>query len=77
MPIDTSPDLKKWEEFLYKLENPTGEVNIGLVGKYVELKDAYKSINESFVHASAANEYKVNVKLIHSEHINKRMLIKN
>ncbi|MCF8369173.1 MAG: CTP synthase [Bacteroidales bacterium] len=71
MPTDTSPDLKRWEEFLYKLENPGGEVNIGLVGKYVELKDAYKSINESFVHASAANEYKVNVKLIHSEFLTK------
>ena len=70
MPTDTSPDLKKWEEFLYKLNNPLGTVEIGLVGKYVELKDAYKSINESFVHASAANEYKVNVKLIHSEFIN-------
>ena len=72
MPLDNQPDLKKWEEFLYKLKNPSDEVTIGLVGKYVELKDAYKSINESFVHASAANECKVNVKLIHSEHINKK-----
>ncbi len=72
MPLDNSPDLQKWEEFLYKLKNPSDEVTIGLVGKYVELKDAYKSINESFVHASAANECKVNVKLIHSEHINKK-----
>jgi CTP synthase len=70
MPIDTIPDLQKWEEFLYKLDNPTDEVTIGLIGKYVELKDAYKSINESFVHASAENECKVIVKLIHSEHIN-------
>jgi CTP synthase len=70
MPIDTSPDLQKWEEFLYKLNNPTDEVTIGIIGKYVELKDAYKSINESFVHASAENECKVVVKLIHSEYIN-------
>jgi CTP synthase len=70
MPIDTSPDLQKWEEFLYKLNNPTDEVTIGLIGKYVELKDAYKSINESFVHASAENECKVVLKLIHSEYIN-------
>ncbi|MCD4736132.1 MAG: CTP synthase [Bacteroidales bacterium] len=69
MPIDNEPDLKKWKEFLYKLDNPVDEVTIGLVGKYVELKDAYKSINESFVHASATNECKVNVKLIHSEKI--------
>lgn len=70
MPIETSPDLQKWEEFLYKLNHPTREVTIGLIGKYVELKDAYKSINESFVHASAENECKVSLKLIHSEHIN-------
>ena len=69
MPIDSSPDLKKWEEFLYKLENPKSEVTIGLVGKYVELNDAYKSINESFVHAGAVNECKVNVKTIQSEYI--------
>lgn len=72
MPMDTSPDLKKWEEFLFKLKNPSDEVNIGLVGKYVELKDAYKSINEAIVHASAMNECKVNVRLIHSEYINKK-----
>ena len=70
MPIDSTPDLKKWEEFLYKLNHPKGEVNIGLVGKYVELNDAYKSINESFIHASAENELKVNIKKIHSESIN-------
>jgi CTP synthase len=76
MPIETAPDLKKWEEFLYKLENPTSEVTIGLVGKYVELKDAYKSINESFVHASAANECKVHVKLVHSEDVNRKNVAK-
>lgn len=69
MPVDASPDLKKWEEFLYKLNNPKQEVNIGLVGKYVELKDAYKSINEAFVHASAINECKVNIRLVHSEFV--------
>ena len=69
MPIDNEPDLKKWSEFLYRLKNPSDEVTIGLIGKYVELKDAYKSINEALVHASAVNECKVNVKLIHSERI--------
>lgn len=68
-PLGNKPDLKDWEEFLYKLKNPTDEVNIGLVGKYVELKDAYKSINEAFVHAGAENSCKVNVVLIHSEEI--------
>lgn len=63
-------DLVKWEDFLFKLKHPLSEVTIGLVGKYVELKDAYKSISESFVHASAVNQCKVNVKMLHSEAIN-------
>jgi CTP synthase len=63
-------DLIKWEDFLFKLKHPLSEVTIGLVGKYVELKDAYKSISESFVHASAVNQCKVNVKMLHSETIN-------
>jgi len=61
------PDLTRWEQFLDKLKNPSGSVNIGLVGKYVELKDAYKSIREALVHAGALNDCKVNVKLVHSE----------
>ncbi|HTX89420.1 MAG TPA: CTP synthase [Bacteroidales bacterium] len=63
------PDFTDWEKFLFKLKNPKHEVQIGLVGKYVELKDAYKSINESFTHAGAANECRVRVKTIHSEYI--------
>jgi len=69
-PIRKQPDLKSWEEFLHQLKNPVGEVNIGLVGKYVELRDAYKSITESFIHAGAENQFKVNLKMIHSESIN-------
>lgn len=61
------PDLTAWKEFLGKLKNPTKEVTIGLVGKYNELPDAYKSIYESFIHAGAVNECKVNIKPIHSE----------
>ncbi len=61
------PDLEKWKSFLYRLKNPLGEVNIGLVGKYVELKDAYKSISEAFVHASAATQCRVKLKWVHSE----------
>ncbi len=68
-PLGNKPDLKAWEEFLYKIKNPSTELNIGLVGKYVELKDAYKSINEAFVHAGAQNSCKVNVVLIHSEEV--------
>ncbi len=63
------PDMKGWNSFLSKLKNPKSEVNIALVGKYVELQDAYKSILESFVHAGAANECKVKVHTVHSEHL--------
>ena len=65
------PDLGKWKDFLYRLQHPKGEVNITLVGKYVELQDAYKSIQEAFVHAGAANNCKVNVRTLQSEHVNK------
>jgi len=61
------PDLSTWRDFLFKLEHPNSEVNIALVGKYVELPDAYKSINEAFIHAGAANECKVKVTYVHSE----------
>ena len=63
------PDLSALKSFLTRLQNPKREVTIAMVGKYVELQDAYKSIQESFVHAGAANECKVHVKTIHSEHI--------
>lgn len=62
-------DLRKWEQFLLKLKNPKKQVNVGLVGKYVELKDAYKSIAEAFIHAGASIECKVNIQWIHSEEI--------
>ncbi|HEY1046837.1 MAG TPA: CTP synthase [Bacteroidia bacterium] len=61
------PTLDQWKEFLYHIRHPKNEVNIALVGKYVELPDAYKSINEAFIHAGAANECAVRVKYIHSE----------
>nr|WP_299341953.1 CTP synthase [Allomuricauda sp.] len=63
------PDLTLWEQFLTKHKNPKNKVTIGLIGKYVELQDSYKSILESFIHAGAANEVKVEVRSIHSEHI--------
>jgi CTP synthase len=63
------PDLTKWNVFLDKLKNPKAIVNIGLIGKYIELQDAYKSILESFIHAGAMNEVKVNVVNVHSENI--------
>jgi len=63
------PNLTKWKGFLDKLKHPKGVVNIGLIGKYIELQDAYKSILESFIHAGAMNEVKVNVINVHSENI--------
>ena len=70
------PDLDSWKAFLGKLKNPTHEVNIGLVGKYNELQDAYKSIYEAFIHAGAVNECKVNVHPIHSETIEQEEIAK-
>lgn len=69
LPDNQAPDLTQWKEFLDRHKNPSHEVTIGLIGKYVELQDSYKSILESFIHAGAINEVKVNVRSIHSEHI--------
>ncbi len=71
LPTRQVPDLDNWKEFLNKLKNPKTSVRIGLVGKYVELKDAYKSISEAFIHAGVANECDVKTKWIHSEKLTK------
>ena len=63
------PELTKWKEFLDKLKYPRGKVTIGLIGKYLELQDAYKSILESFIHAGAMNECQVQILNVHSEFI--------
>ncbi len=63
------PDLAQWNTFLKRYKEPKHEVNIGLIGKYVELKDAYKSIAEAFNHSGSANETKVNIHWIHSENL--------
>jgi len=65
----TAPDLSQWNTFLQRHKNPKHRVRIGLVGKYVELPDAYKSILEAFIHAGAANEVKVDITMIHSEYL--------
>jgi CTP synthase len=62
-------ELTRWKGFLDKLKYPKSKISIGLIGKYVELQDAYKSILEAFVHAGAMNECKVQVVPIHSEFI--------
>lgn len=71
MPSREEPDLEQWKSFLGHLKNPLNEVTIALVGKYVSLPDAYKSIAEAFVHAGAYNDCKVNLKWISSEEISK------
>ncbi|MFT4662469.1 MAG: CTP synthase [Patiriisocius sp.] len=63
--------LKGWNQFLDRMENPKFEVNIGLIGKYIELKDSYKSIIEAFNHSGTKNYIKVNIEWIHSESITK------
>ena len=69
LPSKTLPNLDKWKEFLSRLQYPKRTVEIGLIGKYVELKDSYKSITEAFIHAGAANEVEVKIRWIHSEHL--------
>ena len=61
------PELKVWNDFLKKHKNPTSEVEIALIGKYIELQDSYKSITEAFIHAGSSNETKVKVRWVHSE----------
>ncbi|MCF8221933.1 MAG: CTP synthase [Bacteroidales bacterium] len=68
--LKDDPPLLAWRDFLEKQAHPKSKVTIGLVGKYVELPDAYKSIAESFAHGGAANECQVDLQLIHSEEIN-------
>lgn len=65
----SEPNLDKWKGFLDKLKYPKSKVTVGLIGKYIELQDAYKSILESFIHAGAMNEVKVQVVNVHSEYI--------
>ena len=69
MEVKPAPTLDAWKDFLHKLHNPTREIDIALVGKYIELPDAYKSIHESFIHAGVVNQAKVNVHMISSEDI--------
>jgi len=69
LPVENEPPLLEWREFLRKLKNPKHSIKVGLVGKYVELPDAYKSIAESFIHSGAMNECDIDVIYIHSEDI--------
>ena len=71
---ETMPELSRWNEFLAKHKNPKSTVTIGLIGKYVELQDSYKSILEAFIHAGAENEVKVKIESIHSEFISDEVI---
>jgi len=73
---DNAPDLSSWNDFLQRHKHPKSEVTIGLIGKYVELQDSYKSILEAFIHAGAENEVKVKVVSIHSEYIDEATINK-
>ncbi|MDL2323285.1 CTP synthase [Bacteroidales bacterium OttesenSCG-928-A17] len=70
MPVEGKPELKKWKEFLNNMQTAEKTVRIGLVGKYVELPDAYKSINESLFQAATYHKRKLDLQFIHSEKIN-------
>ena len=72
MEADNQPDLTQWQSFLKRHKSPKNTVTIGLIGKYVELQDSYKSILESFVHAGAANEVEVRVMPIHSSYLEEK-----
>lgn len=75
LPVETEPPLTEWREFLFKLKNPKHFIKIGLVGKYVELPDAYKSIAESFIHSGAMNECDIEIKYIHSEDVTEKNVV--
>jgi CTP synthase len=72
LPIGNKPPLTEWRQFLDRLNNPKHSVRIGLVGKYVELADAYKSISEALIHSGSANECEIDVDFIQSEDINEK-----
>lgn len=69
LPDNEEPDLTQWEKFLTRIKEPKKTIKIGLIGKYIELKDSYKSIAEGFIHAGAENDCRVDIKWIHSETI--------
>jgi len=74
------PDLSKWKNITAKVLNPKRDVNIGIIGKYVNLKDAYKSLDEALIHGGISNNVKVNLKRIDSENLkpeNIKSLLKN
>ncbi|MDA0973044.1 MAG: CTP synthase [Bacteroidetes bacterium] len=76
IPFEGDAELSTWNDFIWRLKSPKEIVRIGLIGKYIELKDSYKSIVESFIHAGAANGVKVKLEWIHSESLSKENVAK-
>lgn len=76
LPINENIDLSEWNNFLARFKNPKQTVEIGLIGKYVELHDAYKSIVEALIHAGAKNQCEININWIQSETIRSNNYIK-
>ena len=74
-PVAETVDLTDWNAFVKRHKNPKNQITIGLIGKYVELQDSYKSILEAFIHAGAENEVKVKVESIHSEYLTKENVV--
>ncbi len=74
LPAPSQPEMKDWRNFLDQLKNPSNEVNIGLIGKYTELPDAYKSIRESVTHAGVNNDCRVNIQYISSEYLHEETI---
>lgn len=75
LPIPENIQMNEWKDFLFRFKHPKAEVKVGLVGKYVELKDSYKSIAEALIHGGAANNCRVHVEWIHSEEINEENVV--
>ena len=74
LPSEGDADMDHWKNFVNRIKKPETEINIGLIGKYIELKDSYKSIAESFIHSGAENSCKVVLHWIHSEDINENSI---
>ena len=70
LPLGKTPQLKGWKSFLKNLKNPKQTIKVGLIGKYVELKDSYKSINEALIHAGAHSQTAVEIEWLHSKNLN-------
>ncbi len=71
-----NPKLQPWRDLVYKLKNPAGEVSIGIVGKYVELKEAYKSLHEALIHGGVANDVAIRFVYVNSEEVTEKNVAK-